>query len=308
MSKPKIILSKCFSQPVRYNGGIVNDDFVNALKEHIHYLDLCPEVEIGLGVPRKRLIVVDENSQKKLFQPETGRDFTAIIEEYSKKTVSSLCDIDGFILKAKSPSCGVLSTKLYRGEAVIGKTSGFFAETVRAYFPYLPIEDEGRLRDSSIRTHFLIRIFAFAELRELLSNASPKKLIDFHSKYKYLIMTYSQKSLKELGQLVADGKMSFDEKLSEYREKFYIAFLRKPSTKRHVNTLLHMIGHISKKLNKKEKAHLLSLIEKFSNGKIQLKVIIELIKSLAYRFEEEYILFQKYLEPYPELLNLFENN
>lgn len=304
MAKPKIVLSRCFLKPVRYNGGVVVDEFVEKIKPYIEYIDFCPESDIGLGIPRSRLIIVDNGSSKRLIQPETGKDFTEKMLEYVSKAVSSITDIDGFILKAKSPSCGVGSTKLYRNGCIAGKTDGFFAEAIKKHFSYLPIEDEGRLRDEGIRTHFLTRIFAFSEIRNLSINPEPKKLVEFHSRYKYLLMTYSQKSLKELGQLVADPGIPFEKKINKYRIKFYEAFLKKPSKKRHVNTLMHLMGYVSRKITSRERNHLLSLINKYSEGRIPLKLILELIKSLSYRFDNEYILIQKYLEPYPEDLDV----
>ena len=232
MQKPKIVLSRCFSQPVRYNGGIINDDFVEKLKHYIDYIDFCPEFDIGLGVPRPRIIIKQDNEQKKLIQPDTGKDLTEIMNEYASKVLQKLKDIDGFVLKAKSPSCGVSSAKLYKNEAVIGKTDGFFACAIKKTFPYLPIEDEGRLRDDKIRKHFLTKIFAFSDLRELMNNATPSRLVEFHSKYKYLLMTYSQKNLEELGKIVTDGKMPVDEKLSKYKMIFYQTFAKKSSRRR----------------------------------------------------------------------------
>lgn len=302
--RPKILLSRCYSEPIRYNGGIVNDDFINKLKQYIDFINVCPEVEIGLGVPRKRLIVVKTENSKRFFQLETGKDFTERIIKFAEKTLTSLPEVDGFILKAKSPSCGVGSTKLYKNGFIVGKTYGFFAEQIRKSFPYLPLEDEGRLKDEEIRKHFLVRIFSFSEVRELFEIIEPKSLVQFHTKYKYLLMTYSQKALKELGQIVADGNLSIKEKIHRYKIKFYEAFDKKPSIKRHVNTLTHLTGYVSSKLNTKEREHLINLINNYSMGKIHLKVIIELLKSLAYRFDNEYILIQKYLEPYPEDLDV----
>jgi uncharacterized protein YbgA (DUF1722 family)/uncharacterized protein YbbK (DUF523 family) len=305
MQKPRIVLSRCFSQPVRYNGGIINDDFIEKLKHYVDYIDFCPEVDIGLGVPRPRIIIRQNNEQKVLIQPDTGKDLTEIMNEYVSKVLRHLKDVDGFVLKAKSPSCGVSSTKLYKNDAVIGKTDGFFASAIKKTFPYLPIEDEGRLRDNQIRKHFLTRIFAFSDLRELMNHATPSRLVEFHSKYKYLLMTYSQKNLKELGKIVADGNMPFNQKLSKYKMIFYQTFAKKSSRRRHANTLMHIMGQISKQLTRKEKEHLLSLIGKYSKGLIELKVITELLRSLSYRFENHYILIQKYLDPYPEELNSF---
>ncbi|MCM8766785.1 MAG: DUF523 and DUF1722 domain-containing protein [Candidatus Omnitrophica bacterium] len=302
MVRPKILLSRCFLKPVRYNGQIVNDDFVNKLKNFVDILDLCPEVDIGLGIPREHIIIVKENNKKRLIQPKTGFDLTEKMLEYTKKIINSLFDIDGAILKAKSPCCGVSSSIIYEGKLVFRKGNGFFAEGLKNKFPYLPIEDEGRLRNPEIRNHFLTRIFAFSELRELISNTEPKRLIQFHTYYKFLLLTYNQKIMRELGKIVADGNIKFEEKIKIYKDKFYNAFLRRPSIKRHLNTLYHLYGFFSKKLTEKERKHLLNLIKKFGEGRVSLKVITELIKSLAYRFENEYVLFQKYIEPYPEEL------
>ncbi len=303
MVKPKILLSRCFCDAVRYNGGIVNDDYIEKIKPFVDYITVCPEVEIGLGVPRKKIIVVEDKNSKKLIQPETGLDLTKQMAEFTEKKIASLRDIDGFVFKAKSPSCGVGSTKLYRNGSVIGKTYGFFSDAIKRAFPNLPLEDEGRLRDERIRRHFFTKIFTFAEFRDLCENPTPKAFVNFHTKYKFLLMTYSQKHLKELGKIVADGKIPFEEKILKYKVIFYDAFLKKPSEKRHVNTLMHLLGYFSEKLNQREKRHILDLIEKFKNGQLQLNVITELLKSFSYRFENEYIMIQKYLNPYPDELN-----
>jgi uncharacterized protein YbgA (DUF1722 family)/uncharacterized protein YbbK (DUF523 family) len=297
--RPKILLSKCYFEPVRYNGSIVNDDFINKLKKHIDFISLCPEVEIGLGVPRQKLIVKETKDSKRLFQPDTDKDFTEKIIEFTDKALTYLTEVDGFILKAKSPSCGVGSAKIYRDGAIIGKTYGFFADAIRKRFPYLPLEDEGRLKDKKLRQHFLTRIFAFSELRKILKNPEPKKLVHFHSKYKYLLLTYHQKTLKDLGQLVADGSLPLNEKIEKYKVKFYEAFLQKPTIKRHANTLMHILGHVSRKLSPKEREHLITLINKYSEGQMQIRVIIELLKNLAYSFGSDYKLIKTYLEPYP---------
>ncbi|MEN3044480.1 MAG: DUF523 and DUF1722 domain-containing protein [Candidatus Hydrothermales bacterium] len=303
MIRPKIVLSKCFSEAVRYNSEIISDQFVNRLKKYVDYIDFCPEVEIGLPVPRKILIITKVNDKKRLIQPETGIDLTEKMGEYAEKVVNSLKDIDGFILKAKSPSCGVGTTNLYENNKVVGRTYGFFAEKIKEKFPYLPLEDEKRLKNRDIRVNFLTKIFAFADLRESLKEKKAKNLVEFHTRYKYLLMTYSQTHLKKMGQIVASN-MEVEKKIEEYKKNFYEAFSKRPTLKKHANTLFHIFGHISDKLNKKEKTHLKNLIEKLSKGKIELKVIIELMRNFAYRFENDYLLFQKYLEPYPEDLDV----
>lgn len=302
MLKPRIVLSRCFLEPVRYNGELIKDEFVERLKPYIDYIDLCPEVDMGLGVPRQRLILIEEDEEIRLIQPEAGKDFTERIRRYSYSVIKKIDGVDGFLLKSKSPSCGVASTKLYKKGVITGKTNGLFAGMLKQAFPYTPLEDEGRLKDREIREHFLIRLFAFSKIRGLIHRRSTKELIEFHTRYKYLLMTYNQKILRELGRIVADSKTKIDDKIFQYKTLFYQAFYKKPSKKRHVNTLLHIIGHFSKFMSKKEKGHLFGLIDKFSKGLVDLDVLQEVLKSLSYRFDNEYILLQKYLTPYPEEL------
>ena len=299
--KPKIILSRCFLEPVRYDGGVIRDDFVEKLKNFVDIVDFCPEVDIGLGIPRNRLILLKKENQIRLIQLPNNLDFTEKMTKYAKEVVKRLKDeIEGALLKSKSPSCGVFSSIVYREKKMVGKSNGIFAQILKNEFPFLPIEDEGRLKNPEIRRHFLTKIFAFCEMRKLFKNPSPRALVEFHTKYKFLLLCYNQKVLKELGRIVAESKTNFKEKLSIYREKFYSAFLKRSSFRQQTNVLYHLVGFFSKKIKEKERKHLISLIEKFRVGKIQLRVVIELLKNLALRFEKEYVLFQKYLRPYPE--------
>lgn len=167
-------------------------------------------------MPRPSIIIVEDENIKRLIQPKTGLDLTEKMIEYAKNVLNSLSDIDGFLLKARSPSCGVYSAKIYKDGKVVGKGDGFFARELKRRFPYLPIEDEGRLKNKEIRHHFLVRVFAFSELRELLSNQKPGKLVEFHTRYKFLLMTYNKKILWELGNLVTDGDIRFEEKITRY--------------------------------------------------------------------------------------------
>lgn len=300
--KPKIVFSRCFVEPVRYNAELISDELISGLMGYFETIYLCPEVEMGMGVPRQRIILVKGGEGKIYLQPDTDTDLTERVKEYAVEKLRSLTDVDGFILKAKSPSCGVGSCKLYKNGVVIGKTDGLFAEAVKGSFPHLPIEDEGRLRDIEIKRHFLIRVYAFADFRTLLNHPTPKGLVDFHTRHKYLLMTYNQARLKRLGQIVADSTTPFGQRLIEYKTNFYEALSKRPASKRHINTLQHIIGYFSDRLNQKEKGHLFALLDKFRTGHVKLMVLIELIRNLAYRFELDYLTKQSYLSPFPDEL------
>ncbi len=304
MVKPKILLSDCFLEACRYNGAIVNDDFASRLLKYIDYIAVCPEVSIGLGIPRDPILIQISNNTKRLIQPSTGLDLTDKMNTFSNDFVKSL-DIDGVILKAKSPSCGVYSAKYFlENQMQSGKGPGFFASAVLEHFKYIPIEEEKRLLDEGLRYHFLVRIFAIGDMRETLKSISSyKELIDFHTRHKFMLMYSNQNIMRQLGKLTASSsKEPLENTLSIYRELFLKALNTKHKKTSHINTIEHMFGYFSKRMSHKERMHFMEVLRLFKENKINLLLLLEMIKALALRFEEEYILNQTYLEPFPKEL------
>lgn len=300
--KPKILVSACFEKAVRYNGGLIFDAIVERLKPWIEPVYFCPEVATGLGVPRPVLIIKKEDKKEKLIQPSTGKDYTKEMYQTLKKELEAFSEIDGALLKSKSPSCGVRSAKVYQNEKVIGKTDGFLVKFLIERSPTLPIEDESRLKDRTIYYCFLTAIFSRAEWRLASANFEMRDLIEFHTRYKYLLKTFNEEKTKQLGKILADPVLSLREKKELYERIFGEILTCKPSRKKHVNTLYHLLGFFKKKISQREKKHVIKLIEEFRRGRLDLKVPLELIRSLSLRFEEKYVLDQKYLDPFPEEL------
>ncbi|GBD39430.1 hypothetical protein HRbin37_01712 [bacterium HR37] len=308
MVKPNIVLSKCINlESVRYNGGIIRDEFVERLGKFVNYIPVCPEMAIGMGVPRPPVTLIKTKNQLvRIVEPKTGKDHTDRMNKFSEEYLNSISEVDGFLLKAKSPSCGVHNTKIFSPDTgiPIGKGSGLFAQRVIDLFPGLPVEDEMRLKNYWIRRNFLTKIFAFADLRFMLKETrNIKELILFHQRYKYLLMLYNQKGSKTLGQLIANWKSKgFEKTLKEYGILFRNLFHRKPPIKAHINVLQHIYGHFSDKINRGEKLHFQKLLEKLQNGSLELDAVIEYVKGFVYRFDDEYLKSQAYLSPYPEEL------
>ncbi len=304
MIKPKLLMSKCFFEAVRYDGGKIVDPLVERLKPFFDVIVFCPEADFGLGIPRLPIKIHRIKGERHLIEEKTGRNLTHEIKAFWLRYLSTLPFPDGALLKSKSPSCGVGTAKLYEGEKIIGKTDGLFADTLREVFPYLPLEDEGRLRDKSLYYHFLTATFLLARFRAEVTSQDIKSLLDFHSKAKYLLKTYNEELAKKMGKLLADKNFSVEEKFNTYQNFLRLSLRKKPDKKRHVNTLYHLAGHFTKRLSSKERHHLLSLIEKYRAGLVDLTVPLKLIKSLALRFEDTYVLNQIYLEPFPSELRL----
>lgn len=160
---PKILISRCLGFSwCRYDGEIIPDDFVKRLGNYVEFITVCPEVGIGLGIPRDPILLVQKAGPIEVHQPATGRIFTRELEAFSEKFISSLPPLAGAILKSRSPSCGVEDTKLFTAPteaADWGLTSGLFAAAVRSLRPDLPLETEAGLQDTVRRKAWLEAIF-----------------------------------------------------------------------------------------------------------------------------------------------------
>ena len=133
-AKPTVFASKCLGfEACRWNGVTINDETVNRLKPHVNFITCCPEKDLGLGVPRKPVRLIRTDDRTDLFQPDTGKTLTTEMNRYTKQTLDSLPEVDGFILKHRSPSCGAHDVKLYagkQGKSSVGRTSGLFAAQI----------------------------------------------------------------------------------------------------------------------------------------------------------------------------------
>jgi len=272
----------------------------------VEFICVCPEVEIGLGTPRAPVRIVSSGEGFRLLQPSSGLDVSAKMREFSSKFLGDLKEVDGFILKNRSPSCGFTDVKVYRGPekgAAIGRTAGFFGGAVLEKFADRAIEDEGRLKNLNIREHFLTRVFAFARLRGLREAASMQNLVRFHAANKLLLMAYSQTYMRELGRIVANpDRKPIGPVFEQYWIYFRKALSKPPRHVSPVNVLMHALGYFKNDLSTREKQHFLELLEAYRQGKTPLSSPVSIIGSWIMRFESEYLRDQTFFHPFPEAL------
>jgi uncharacterized protein YbgA (DUF1722 family)/uncharacterized protein YbbK (DUF523 family) len=303
--KPTVVVSRCLGfDHCRYNGDTIPDKFVKRLGDYVNYITVCPEVDIGLPIPRETIRLVSENEVIKLYQPSTGRELTEEMSSFTNKFLSSLPDIEGFILKGRSPSCGTKDVKIYLGkEKAVGsiKGAGMFGMAVTDKFASAAIEEEGRLTNFKIREHFLTKLFIFFRLRQIRDSKSMAELVKFQSDNKYLLMAYNQKEQKLLGRIVSNHeKKSFDDLIEDYWQHLGLAFARAPRYTSIINALQHIFGYFSEELSPNEKTFFLDTLEKYRENKVPLSVLIHLLKGYALEYNEPYILQQTILSPYPD--------
>lgn len=308
--KPTVVVSRCLGfDACRYNGQTLPDKFVDALGEFVEYITVCPEVEIGLGVPRDPIRLVLERGEMLLYQPASGKEFRQAMLDHFDSLYPELARADGFLLKGRSPSCGIKDVKVYLGkDKAVGsiKGVGIFGEQVLTHFPGIAIEEEGRLTNYKIREHFLTKIYMTARLKQVEKTGSLKDLIQFHAKSKFLLMTYSQKELKILGRLTANTeKRPFGDIIVAYQSHFGEALANVPKSSNIINTLMHMQGYFADELTPREKTFIAETFDKYRDGKVHLGVPVNLLRSYAIKYEQDYLLDQFIWEPFPEeLMNI----
>jgi len=305
--KPVIVVSKCITfEPVRWNGQIIASNFVEKLKPYVDFVPVCPEVEIGLGVPRDPIRIVLVNGEKRLLQPATGLDFTEKMKRFAETFLDSLKAVDGFILKSGSPSSGFKNVKVYPSiekVASISKAPGFFGEAVLQKFPSLAIEDERRLLNPRIKEHFLTKLFTLASFRAVKKSGKVRDLVKFQSDNKYLLTAYNQKELGILGKLAANQEhKTFHETIDNYETHLRNALARTPSVGSNINVMLKIMGYFSDQLQKDEKSFFLNSVDRYKAGRLPLSACLSVLRAWIVRFKQEYLSSQTILEPFPEQL------
>jgi len=307
-ARPVVVLSRCLElEPVRYNQQVIPFSLVTALQPHVTFVPVCPEVEIGLGVPREPIRIALVKGEPRLLQPATGRDVTAEMDDFSARFLATTGEVDGFILKSRSPSCGTKEVKVYAspepGAAGVAKRAGLFAAAVQERHPGLAIEDEGRLLNYEIREYFLTRIFAFAELRRVRASGAMAELVRFHAEHKLILLAYHQGQMRALGRIVANAeKRPFAEVVTAYQEGFRHALGRPARHVANINVLMHALGYVSDGLSGNEKAFFLDMLERYRARRLPLSSLLSVLRSWILRFEVGYLAQQRYLQPFPEEL------
>ncbi len=314
----KIGVSSCLlGNQVRFDGGHKRNDFlVETFGQFVEWVPVCPEIEIGLGVPRRTLRLIRSNGETRLADNPSKRaednepvDHTSAMRSYAGARAKALADqkLCGYVLKKDSPSCGMERVRVYGPGAMPSRDGrGLFADALISEYPNLPVEEEGRLADPRLRENFVERVFAYRDLRTFFD--SPWKsggLVAFHTARKLQLMAHSRVRYERLGQMVANAKQIPRKLLRGNYENEFMAALRELATRaRHKNVLDHIAGHLRHHLEDESRQELQTLIADYRNGLVPLIVPITLIRHHVRRCDVSYLSGQSYLEPHPKELML----
>ena len=308
--RPKVVISKCIGfEHCRFDGSMINSNEVDQLKPYVDFMPLCPEMSMRLPTPRESLRLIKVEDKQRLVFTQSGVDMTEEMVGVAKESYNGIKAFqpDGFLLKNRSPSCGIKEVKVYNSigkvPSISSKAKGMFSGFMMESFPEVIFEDEGRITNFNIRENFYTMIFTKADFRKVKEENTMNGLVQFHGKNKYLFMAYSQNQLKILGGIVANHKKrSLDEIFESYEKSLNKLLLKKPSGGQYINVMLHIFGYCSKALSEKEKAYFLDSLENYRNQHIPQSTVMAILWAWVIRFNEEYLIQQTVFEPFPKEL------
>ncbi len=306
----RIGVSSCLlGQNVRFDGGHKKDDFVTGpLAEFVEFVPVCPEVEVGMGIPRPTIRLERRGADVRLVDPKNGVDHTDAMRAWAERRVTEIEreDLCGYVLKKDSPSCGMERVRVYAKGAPTKTGTGTFAAVLRERLPLLPVEEEGRLHDPRLRENFVERVFAYRRLKDLLGGRlTAGELVRFHTAEKLLLLAHDPEAYRQLGRLVARAKdLPRNELARRYGELFMRAMARPATVGKQVNVLQHAAGYLKDLLPAEEKEELHDAIRDYRRRLVPLVVPLVLLRHHLRKHRVGYLAGQVWLEPHPKELML----
>ena len=312
-ARPRVGISACLlGESVRFDGGHKKSAYVTStLARFVDLVPVCPEVESGMSVPRESLRLVRRSGETRLIGNRSGVDHTESMTTFAAKRATELdsMDLDGFILKRASPSCGLDRVRVYAEEPKTQPARngvGLFASALRERLPGLALTEEGWLCDGPLRESFLAQLFTHHRLRTtLIAGPSPAGLVTFHTQHKLHYLAHSPAHYRRLGRIVgALAERPLATVLDEYREEAMAALARRPTPGTHANVLQHVMGYFRHVIEDFEKQEILEAIEEYRAGLHTLDVPRTLLMHhLRKHRVSDWLEQQWYFSPYPRALS-----
>ncbi|UCC44748.1 MAG: DUF1722 domain-containing protein [Candidatus Zixiibacteriota bacterium] len=306
--RPTIVISECLlSAPCRWDCTRIRDDFVRRLRRRVRFQPVCPEMEIDLGAPRDPIRLVQVGDSVGLFQPSTKRRLTGRMTRFAREMTARLKDVDGIILKHKSPSCGIRGAKLFdsasQSARVIARRSGIFAAEILSRFDDYPAEDEERLEKRQVREQFLTRIFTLANYRATERLGRLSGLVKFHSRNESLLRTYSVGMAQRMSGLIEEEVSSRAVEIpDQYGYLLRQALMRRPRKDSIARTFSQALDHFRNDLNWADIGRFEKSLEEYVNGDVSPDVLREIVRIWAVRYDRAWVRQQAFFNPFPEHL------
>ncbi len=302
-------ISQCLlGAQVRYDGTGAPSSFpARALDGLFEYHTICPEVGIGMSVPRDPIRLVGSAADYRVVGVrDPAIDKTDELQRYALDKLPALEQLAGYIFMHNSPSCGLHRVKVYGSASgpPVRNGRGAYAAEITRHLPQLPVEDAGRLFDEVLRENFVSQTFAYAHWQRVVADLTAARLIEFHSRYKYLLMAHSQVAYREAGRLLSDLSGDLPASAAAYIGVL-MQGLRQPANRAgHANVLAHLQGYLKRHIDSASRRELAALIDEYRRGEQPLLAPMALLRHHFGRHPDPYVLAQTYLEPHPNRAGL----
>jgi uncharacterized protein YbgA (DUF1722 family)/uncharacterized protein YbbK (DUF523 family) len=305
-------ISSCLvGEKVRFDGGHKQNRYVlDTLGQYFRYRPFCPEIAIGLGVPRETIRLAEIDGRVEAIGNKTaGLNVTEPLIRCAEEQRSWHREIFGYIVKKDSPSCGMERVRVYRGDHPQRDGAGLYTQTLMRNFPSLPVEEEGRLGDPVLRESFVKRVFIYRRWHEMIdAGLDWAALTDFHARHKLILYSHHQERGRRLGRELSQAHR---EPVEDYAPRYLaelMSILRIYARRsNHVNVLEHIRGYLKQDLDKSDKQELTDSIENYRRGLLPLIVPITLLRHHFRRHPNRYIERSYYMQPHPDELMLLNS-
>lgn len=302
-------ISSCLlGQKVRYDGNHKHARFITGtLGKYFEFVPVCPEIAIGLGVPRPPIRLIGTPvAPRAVGVADPARDVTRALTAYGVRMARSLDDLSGYIFKSRSPSCGVERVKVYGGRGRVGNGRGIYATAFLAQQPLLPVEEEGRLDNPEWRNNFIERVFAYRRWQALIgSGLTMPRLMEFHRIHRLALLTHGERSYREMEKFIARaGRYNARRASADYLGLFMAALKYRATRTRHADVLQRAAGYLKKHLTAAENVEMNGHIDAYRGGQTPLAVPIIRLRRYAHRHIDLRLSTQTYLYPDPREFSL----
>jgi len=305
-------ISSCLiGEKVRFDGGHKQNRYIlDTLGHYFEFRGFCPEMAIGLGVPRPTIHQVEIDGRIEVVGVrDDSLNVTRQLVEIAQEQRPWHREIYGYIVKKDSPSCGMERVRVYRNDQAQRKGSGLYTATLMQNFPALPVEEEGRLGDPVLRESFIKRVYIYKRWHDMVERGLDwAALTDFHARHKLILFSHHQERARQLGRELSGAHR---ESIEDYAPRYLEEMMRilKISAKRsnHVNVLEHIRGYLKRDLDRDDKRELSESIENYRLGYLPLIVPITLLRHHFRKCPNEYIDRSYYMQPHPDELMLLNS-
>ncbi len=306
-------ISSCLlGEKVRFDGGHKQNRYIlDTLGQYFSFRPFCPELAIGLGVPRETIRLVGDGEAIRAVGNKTADlDVTQPLIEIAHAQRDWHDQIFGYIVKKDSPSCGMERVKVYRNEQAQRDGAGLYTMTMMQNFPSLPVEEEGRLGDPVLRESFIKRVYIRKRWQDLVTAGLDwAGLTDFHARHKLILMSHDQNRARALGRELSGAQQR--EKIDAYAPRYLDEMMRIlrifARRSNHVNVLEHIRGYLKHDLDRDDKQELGESIENYRLGRLPLIVPITLLRHHFRKCPNAYIERSYYMQPHPDELMLLNS-